>query len=342
MVGETMRALYLDEAEGVEGATVADRPRPSPGPGEVRVALRAAALNHREIWIAKGRYPGISLPATLGADGAGVIDVVGEGVDEGLIGAEVMLYPGLEWGDDPAIPSPAFALLGMPGPGTIAEAICVRADRVVVKPAFLSFVEAAAWPLAGLTAWRALFTKGRFASGETVLITGAGGGVAGCAIAIAAAAGARVFVTSSSAETIAAACAAGAMGGVDYRADDWGVALHDLSGGIDIVIDASPSQGYGHYRRAMRRGGRIVIYGAGGGPDFSVTAPELFLANLSVIGTNMGNVEEFGALVEFLETHALRAPIDRIFPLESAADALLHLERSNGRGKVVVEIGGAS
>ena len=338
MATETMLGLRLERPEGPASAQLATLALPEPAAGEVRVTLRAAALNHRELWITKGRYPHISLPAILGADGAGVIDAVGEGVDPGLVGAAVMLYPALEWGDDPAIPATSFALLGMPGPGTIAERICVQADRIVRKPAFLSFEEAAAWPLAGLTAWRALFTKAKYKSGEAVLITGAGGGVATCAVAIAAAAGARVFVTSSSAETIAESCARGAVGGVNYREEGWGARLREMAGGIDIVIDGAPSQSYPAYAQALGRGARIVLYGASGGPSFEIKVAELFLNNWTVLGTNMGNQAEFAEMVAFLEAHSLKPLIERVFPLAQAREALLHLEQAHSRGKVVIEI----
>ena len=172
-----MRALTLTAATGLDGVSLAEVPTGSPGPGEVRVALKAAALNHRELWITKGLYPGMVLPATLGCDGAGVVEAVGDGVDAALIGREVVLYPGLGWGDDPAYPAAAFGLLGMPGPGTIAESIVVPAASAVAKPAHLDWSAAAAVPLAALTAWRGLFTKGALQPGDKLLITGIGGGL---------------------------------------------------------------------------------------------------------------------------------------------------------------------
>ncbi len=177
-----MRVLGLQAADGLDAVSLSTAPDPTPGPGEVRVALRAAALNHRELWITRGQYPGMVLPATLGADGAGVIDAVGQGVDAALIGQEVVLCPGLRWGNDPRYPAADFGLLGMPGPGTLADAIVVPAASAVAKPPHLDFAAAAAVPLAALTAWRGLVTKAALRPGEKLLVTGAGGGVATFAI----------------------------------------------------------------------------------------------------------------------------------------------------------------
>src|SRR5277367_3534735 len=153
-----MKALILEATEGPERAVVKDIATPHPKAGEVSVAIKAAALNHRELWITRGQYPGmLPTPFTLGCDGAGVIEAVGAGVDENRIGEAVVLYPGLNWGPDPRFPAAAFGLLGMPGPGTIAEKISVPEANALPKPAHLSFGQAAAIALAGLTAWRGLF-----------------------------------------------------------------------------------------------------------------------------------------------------------------------------------------
>src|SRR5437868_9791850 len=173
-----MKALVLERADGPESAALQEIPTPTPATGEVRVALKAASLNYRELWISRGQYPGMKLPSGLGADGAGIIDAVGAGVDSALVGREVVLYPGTGWGDNPNYPHRNFALFGMPLPGTIAQYICVPVENAVEKPASLTFEEAACLPTAGLTAWRALCVKARVAPAEHVLVTGIGGGVA--------------------------------------------------------------------------------------------------------------------------------------------------------------------
>ena len=185
-----MRALLLREA--ATPAKVEQVEDPQAAASELVVSIRAAALNHRELWIGRGLYPGMKLPTTMGADGAGVVTSVGSGVDPARIGEEVVLYPGLQWGDDPRFPAAAFGLLGMPGPGTVAEQIAVPAASALPKPAHLDFLQAAALPLAGLTAWRGLVTKAELRAGERLLITGVGGGVAAQALGLAVAMGAEV------------------------------------------------------------------------------------------------------------------------------------------------------
>lgn len=333
-----MIALMLRSPDGIGAAALEDCPLPQPGPGEVRVALKAAALNHRELWIAKGQYPSMQLPATLGADGAGTIDAVGDGIDPARIGEAVVLYPGIGWGEDERYPAPTFGLLGMPGPGTIAQSICVSSAHALPKPEGLSFSAAAALPLGALTAWRGLFTKGKLAAGETLLVTGAGGGVATLAIALGVAAGARVFVTSGSGDTIEAVTALGAKGGVNYRDERWGKALAAMSGGIDVVFDGAPTGGYPDYGRALNMGARVVIYGSTGGAKFEVGAPELFLKNIQILGTNVGNLDEFSAMLAFVEQHRIVPVIDRVFPLASAKEALAYLESGHVFGKIVIEI----
>ena len=331
-----MRALSLKAAEGVQAVSLETIPMPEPGPGEIRVALKAASLNHRELWITRGLYPGMSLPATLGADGAGVVEAVGQGVDTAMLGREVVLYPGLNWGDDPDYPAAAFGLLGMPGPGTLSDAIVVPADSAVAKPAHLDFAAAAALPLGALTAWRGLVTKGRVKAGDKVLVTGIGGGVATFALKLALALGADVFVTSGSDSTLDQASALGAKAGFNYRRKDWGKALAKCSGGIDLVFDSAPASGYPVYGHALAMGARVVMYGATGGTVFNVSAPELFLKNVQIVGTNVGNLAEFKAVIGFIADHKIEPVIDRAFSLTDAKAGLEYLENSHAFGKVVI------
>jgi zinc-binding alcohol dehydrogenase/oxidoreductase len=331
-----MKALQLVSADGHGSARLADVDLPEPRAGEVRVKVHASALNHRELWISRGQYPGMSLPCTMGCDGSGVIDALGNGVGGFSMGAEVALYPGLEWGDNVEFPSARFGLLGMPGPGTIAEYICVPAENVVTKPSSLTFEEAAATGLAGLTAWRGLVTKARLQAGERVFISGIGGGVATFALRFAVAMGATVFVSSGSAETLEAARELGAAAGFNYTDPDWRKAVPKVTGGIDVVFDGAPAGSYANYARALNVGARIVVYGSTGGAQFAVNAPELFLKNLVLIGTNVGNLEEYKAMLTFVEQHRLRPVIDRSFALADAADALAYLASGHRLGKVTV------
>ena len=333
-----MKALMLRSTEGPESATLESVEAPSPGPGEVLVRIQAASLNHRELWISRGLYPGMALPTVLGADGAGRVAEIGEGVDHALIGQDVVLYPGLNWGDDERFPSNRFGLLGMPGPGTIAEAVCVPAANVFRRPAHLSAEEAASLPVAALTAYRGLVVKAGLAPGEKVLLTGIGGGVATFALLFAKALGATVFVTSGSEETIGKAVALGAEQGFNYRDEAWGKALRAASGGIDVVFDGAPASGFPAYARSLALGARVAVYGSTGGANVAVSAPELFLKHAAVIGTAMGSPADFAAMLDFVAEHGLRPVIDRAFTLDEAPAALLHLEQGHGFGKVVVRV----
>ena len=335
-----MKALVLEATDGLKSAVVKDIDPPTPKAGEVLVAVKAAGLNHRELWITRGQYPGmVAAPFSMGCDAAGVIESVGEGVDEQRIGEEVVLYPGLNWGPDPRFPAANFATLGMPGPGTIAEKIAVQAASALPKPAHLSFDQAAAIGLAGLTAWRGLFTKGGLKSGEKLLVTGIGGGVALFALQFAAKIGAQVFVTSGSEQTIARALTMGATAGFNYKDESWRKALPKASGGIDVVFDGAPASAYPNYGRALSIGARVVVYGSTGGMQFNVNAPELFLKNISVVGTNIGNLDEFKSMLAFLAQHRLEPLIERSYPLAAAAAALSFLQDEHQIGKIVITIG---
>ncbi|MFN3432192.1 MAG: alcohol dehydrogenase catalytic domain-containing protein, partial [Candidatus Sericytochromatia bacterium] len=216
-----MRAVVLRELGEPEVLRLEQLPDPQPGPGEVLVRLEAAALNHRDVWIRKGLYAGIKVPVILGADGAGEVVAVGEGVDDSFVGWRVVINPGLDWGKDPRVQGPNFRILGLPDDGTYAELVTVPASSVHAIPSGLTVEEAAAIPLAGLTAYRALITRGQVAPDEKVLITGVGGGVATFALQLARFNGARVFVTSGLDEKLDRARALGAEGGVNYKESDW-------------------------------------------------------------------------------------------------------------------------
>jgi zinc-binding alcohol dehydrogenase/oxidoreductase len=333
-----MKALVLTTTDGPSSVELKDVESPAPNAGEVRVTMKAAALNHRELWITRGQYPGMRLPCTLGCDGAGIVESVGEGVNAALVGRRVILYPGLDWGPDLKFPAANFGLLGMPGPGTIAEQIVVPAESAVPAPDFLDFEQAAATPLAALTAWRGLTTKAALAKDDRILITGIGGGVATFALKFAVAVGAIAYVTSGSPATLEQAKKLGAAGGFNYNDPDWRKALPKETGGLDVVFDGAPAASYANYSRALKMGARVVLYGSTGGAQVAVNAPELFLKNIRIMGTNVGNPREFRDMLAFVERHMISPVIDRRFSLDSAKEALGFLESSHQFGKVVISI----
>lgn len=330
-----MKALILNEDKSL---TITETEKPSAGSGEVIVAVKAAALNHREIWIQKGLYPGMTLPCILGADGSGVVVDLGDGVDQEWQDKEVIIYPGLEWGDNENAPTRQFRVLGMPDPGTIAEYIKVSVDNIVSKPSYLSWSEAAAIPVAGLTAWRALVRHGGINTDSKVLITGIGGGVAQAGLSIAKAFEAKVFINSSSVEKISQAKSHGAIAGVNYKDEDWHSQLKEVSGGIDIVLDSSPSPKLDDYFRFMNYGGRIVTYGSTGSPKTTISISKFFLRHIQFIGTAMGSPQEFQDLISFMEEHNIKPTIDSEYSFDNAVEAIDALKKGDQIGKIVVSL----
>ncbi len=335
-----MKALVLDEIGGPENLGIQDIAEPHPGAGEVRVRLQRAALNRRDVWITVGKYPGVQLPSIGGSDGAGIIDAVGSGVDESVIGNEVVIYPARDWGDDPRCGGANFRVLGMPDQGTFAEAICVPVDDVAPKPAHLSWDQAAAMPLAGLTSWRALVTHGEVRSGQKVLVTGIGGGVASFALLWAKFHGAEVYVTSGSDEKIAAAKALGASAGVNYHDPDWDKAIRKMSGGIDIVIDSAGGDGMNAAMNTLTVGGRFIFFGATlGNPSEGLEMAKMFFKQARIQGTTMGMPSEFDAMLDFVNKHKIEPVVDQVFPFEDAVAAHQRMWNSEQMGKIVLAIG---
>lgn len=330
-----MKALLLNTEKQLE---IAELEKPQAQAGEVLVAVKAAALNHREIWISKGMYPGMRLPSTLGADGAGVVVEIGEGVDSRWLHKEVMCYPAIGWGDDPEAPTRQYRLYGMPLPGFIAEYIVLPEENLVEKPAYLSWDEAAAVPVASLTAWRGLVKHGRIRQNHNLLITGIGGGVAQAGLAFATALGANVYVTSSSPEKIANAKAQGAIDGFNYRETGWQKAVAQKTGGIDVVLDGAPPQSLDDYMPFLNVGAKVVVYGSTGGQQVSMNIARFFLRHVSLIGTAMGSPQEFEEMIAFMEKHQIKPLIYQTFPFSQSIEAFHTLATGQQVGKITISM----
>ena len=327
-----MRAVQFLAANEMIVATVPD---PTAGPGEAVVTLRAAALNHRDVWIKGGQYAGLQWPCIPGSDGAGVVTAVGAGGDASWLGREVVINPGFNWGGEERAQSAQFQILGLPRDGTLAEQIAVPIGQLASKPVQLDWAEAAALPLAGLTAYRALFSRARVQRGERVLVSGVGGGVATFALQFAVGAGAEVWVTSSSAAKIARAVALGAKGGFDYRAADWVAGALQAPGPFDVVVDSAGGEGFGRLIDVTASGGRIVFFGATRG-DATLPVRKVFWRQISLLGSTMGSPGDWLAMTELAAAQRLRPIVSEGFPLERAAAAFALMERGEQFGKIVV------
>ena len=310
----------------------------TPDAGQVIVRLNTAALNRRDYWITVGLYPGIKPPVVLGSDGAGVVSACGDGVDGGWQGQEVILNPGIGWGDDPAVQGEQFCILGLPEDGTFASEVAVPVKQLQRKPECLTWEESAAIPLAGTTAYRALFTQGNAKSGERILITGIGGGVATFALQFATAINAEVWVTSSSTAKIDRAVSMGARGGFDYREEGWEKSFAAKVGAPDLIIDSAGGPGYGALMGLAAPGGRIINYGATAGAPESIDMFKLFWKQLRLQGSTMGSPDDFSSMVDLVEKHQIKPVIDAVHSLEDTNQAIDQMRSSPQFGKYVIKI----
>ncbi len=343
-----MKAIYLEDTH--QSVRYVDRPMPTAGPGEVLIKLNAAALNHRDVFIQQGLYPAIKLPVILGADGAGTVAEVGEGVDPVWREQPIVINPSIHWGDNPNFPGPNYQMLGMPTDGTFAEYVTVGVNYIHHKPNHLSFEQAAALPLTGLTAWRALMTRaGLHSTGsstpEKVLITGIGGGAALFALQFAVAAGAEVWVTSGSDEKLGKAKALGAVGGVNYREPNWHKTLLAQTGGgktgyFDVIIDSAGGPGFARLIDVAAAGGRIVFFGGTTGNITDIVPAKVFFKQLSIYGSTMGTEREFSDMIALTTTKQIVPVVDEIFPLAEAERAMQKIESGKQFGKIVLTISG--
>lgn len=294
--------------------------------GEVVVDLHASALNHRDLWITKGMYPNIQVPVILGSDGAGMI---GE--------RRVLINPGWYWGADERVQSEEFTVLGMPTDGTFAEQVIVPSQYVYDIPVHLSIEEAAALPLAGVTAFRSLMVRCEAQKSDKILITGIGGGVAQFAMQFAIALGAEVYVTSGSDEKLAKAKGMGAAGGYNYKHEGWYKEAQKDTDGYDVIIDSAGGDSFQHYIKLSRPGARIGFYGATLGKYNNINPQIMFWRQVSVLGSTMGSDQDFEAMLEFVSEHKIHPLIDTVIPLSDGIQAFDRMEAGNQHGKIILK-----
>lgn len=334
------RCAELQEPTGPSGVRLVDRPETPPESGEVAVEMRAASLNHLDLWLTYGMQK-FEPPRVLCADGAGV---VAESADPNWkAGDEVVLLPTFSDGtcDECKAGNEVycrnFAILGEQTDGTACSRLVLPARNLYAKPKKLSWEEAAAFPLTFLTAWRMLTTKAKLEKGETVLIVGAGAGVSVAGVIIAKHLGARVLVTSRSEEKIERAKQLGAEQG--FPSEGFSKAVREATGGRgpDVIFDSVGKVTIEEDLRSLRAGGRIVSCGSTSGAKVELLWPRLFLRNIDILGSTMGNSDEFEAMLQLWEGEA-RPVVDSVYPLEEIGKAIEHLNAAEQFGKVVLGI----
>ena len=318
-----MKAIRIHEDGGPEVLRYEDAPDPEPGPGEVLVRLRAASLNHLDLWVRKG-LPSVPKPRILGADGAGIREDTGE---------RVVINPGIEHGEQ-------ISVVGEHMDGTHAELVAVPETNVYPLPDEISFEDAAAFPLVFETAYRLLVTRARLREGEWVLLWGIGSGVATAGLAIAKALGAKALVTSSSDEKLERATALGADATVNHATGEVREAVKEATGGagVEVVLEHVGESTWQTSIQAARSGGRIAVCGATSGPNPPAALHRIWWKQLSILGSTMGTREDFEAAYELVKSGRAKPVVDSVYPLEEARAAHERMEAGEQFGKIVLSI----
>jgi NADPH:quinone reductase-like Zn-dependent oxidoreductase len=341
-----VRAVVFHEHGGPEVLRLEDIERPEPGPGQVRVRVGASSLNHLDLWARRGLPFEIPMPHVGGSDVAGRVDAVGPGVDAKLVDARVVVDPTLDWDwveglrRGGPLPEPVFRVIGEHTQGGFAEYAVVPTANLRHLPDHVSEHDAAAVGLVGVTAYRALFGRGRLVAGERVLVTGGSGGVAVAAIQLARHAGAEVFTLTSGPENCERLEALGAHHAIDRLAGDPAKGIREATGrrGVDLVVDSVGEAIWDTLVKALAPGGRLVSYGSTTGHRVTTDLRHVFWKQLSILGTTMGSPADFTRTLELVVSGALRPVIHSVVPLDGVADAHRLLEGGEVFGKIVVEV----
>ncbi len=330
-----MRAIQLTAINQLEVREVAD---PVPAPGEAVVRIAAAALNHRDVWVKLGQYAGLKFPCIPGSDGVGEVVAVDTTADASWVGRRVVINPSFGWGMRQDTQGADFSILGLPRQGTLAERVAVPVGQLALAPEHLSDEEAAALPLAGLTAWRAVMSRARLQPGERILIGGIGGGTALFGLQFAVAAGAEVWVTSSNPAKIARAVALGARGGFGYTKPGWAEVAQAGAGGLfDVIIDSAGGNGFEALVDVAAPGGRIVFFGATRGNPNVLPMRKIFWRQLSLLGSTMGSPTDWAEMLAAVNRHRIQPVVSDVFPFAEAARAFEQMERGEQFGKIVLK-----
>lgn len=343
-----MKAIVFHQHGGPEVLRYEDVPRPEPGSGEVLVRLHVAALNRLDLWVREG-WPGLklTLPHISGADGAGDVVAVGEGVSDVARGDRVVIDANIGCGKCNACLAGRdnlcrdWQMLGETIHGTLADYVVVPARNLLKIPENIEYNQAAAASLVFLTAWHSLITRGQLKAGEKVLVIGASGGVNSASIQIAKLAGADVIVVTSGTKNIAFAESLGADILIDRSKEpDWSEAVYIATNreGVDVVVDNVGAGTMPMSMRAAARGGRILTVGNTGGPIFEIDNRYIFGKHLSLIGSTMSPLEDFHTVMGLIFTGKLKAAIDCQYPLQDTAEAQRRLEAGEQLGKIIIDI----
>jgi NADPH:quinone reductase-like Zn-dependent oxidoreductase len=328
-----VKAVRIHKDGGPEVLQYEDVADPEPGPGEVLIDLRAASLNHLDIWVRRG-LPSVPKPRILGADGAGMVSAVGVDVSGFAAGDRVVINPGIEHGA-------TITVVGEHCDGTHCERIAISADQVAPLDDSLSFEEAAAFPLVYETAYRMLVTRGRLREGEWVLIWGIGGGVATAAFELARALGAHTIVTSGSDWKLERAREWGADATVNHADGDVVAAVKEATnGGVDVVVETVGEATWVRSLSAVRPAGRVVVCGATSGPNPPAALHRFWWKQLDVLGSTMGTRDDFLGAYDLIRSGRARVHVDTVLPLSEIRAAHERLEAGEQLGKIVLSIPG--
>ncbi|WP_139489104.1 zinc-binding dehydrogenase [Brevibacillus dissolubilis] len=331
-----MKAFVHNGPKGLTGATYTDITvdQRELAPHEVKVKIKAAGLNRRELLVVNRRTE--NDPAVvMGSDGAGIVEATGADVTHVKAGDEVIINPSLHWHDKTPAPPEEFDILGHPTNGTFAEYIILPAQNVEPKPAYLTWEEAAVLGVAGITGYRALFTRGQLQAGQTVLIPGIGSGVATFVLQMAKAAGARVIVTSRSLAKRERALELGADLAID-TACNWSEALNGEK--VDLVIESIGPATINQSLSVLKKGGTLVTFGATTGDDVTFNIRTFFYGHQNILGTTLGSAVEFRELIQFLADHNIRPVLDQVYPLSETMTAIDRLVQSEQFGKIALRV----
>lgn len=337
-----MRAWLLHDITGPEALRLEEVETPQPGPGQVRVAVKVAGLNHLDLWVSRGLPAPHHLPHIPGADGAGIIDKIGNGVSGWQVGDEVIINPSQSCGvcdfcmHDQMVFCRSYAIMGEHESGTLAEQVLVSARSVVTRPLSMDWPVAGTFGLASGTAYR-MISRSRLRAGETILVVGVGGGVSSAAMLIARALGARVFVTSRSPEKIAWAVANGAEAGFDSTSE-FSKSVKGAAGGADVVVENVGKATWDQSLRSLKPGGRLVVCGATAGNRIELSLPVMWFKQLELIGSTMFTRSEFSRVMQMIEGGQVAIPVDRLYPFEDLPMALAHLDAGAQIGKIGLEL----